>query len=72
MTVAELIKVLRGLPADLPVLVQGYETGWDGIHTIEVQCIERYRKAQPWDGEYQDGSDQSAALIIGRREAQRR
>lgn len=51
MTVAELIEQLRQLPADLPVLVEGYETGWDGIHELRTAGVMRYRRAQDWDGE---------------------
>lgn len=72
MLVSELITALEALPPDMPVLVQGYETGWDEIHAIETRPVERYRKAQPWDGEYQNGGQQPAGVIIGRRDMHRK
>ena len=72
MTVAELIEQLRQLPADLPVLVEGYETGWDGIHELCTAGVARYRRAQDWDGEYRSADEykqigKPAVLIVGRR-----
>ncbi|MBV2179926.1 MAG: hypothetical protein KUL86_01680 [Castellaniella sp.] len=72
MTAAEVIAALQTLPPDMPVLVQGYETGWDEIHAIETRPVERYGKAQPWDGEYQDGGQRPAVVIVGRRDMHRK
>ena len=72
MKVAELIEQLRQFPPDLPVLVEGYETGWDGIHELRSTGICRNREAESWDGEFGEPSefkqtDLPAVLIVGRR-----
>ena len=72
MNVAELIEHLRKFPDDLPVLIEGYETGWDGIHELRTDGVVRYRKAEAWDGEYQLATEfkqagQPAVLLVGRR-----
>lgn len=75
MTAAELIATLEDLPPDTPVLVEGYETGYDDIAGLKSLKVIRYRNAQEWDGEYQasekfsnTGKDAvSAVLILGRR-----
>ena len=72
MNVEELIEQLRQLPGNLPVLVEGYETGWDGIHELRTAGVVPYRKAQAWDGEYHLATEfkqagQPAVLLVGRR-----
>ena len=72
MNVEELIAQLHQLPGNLPVLIEGYETGWDGIHELRTAGVVPYRKAQAWDGEYHLATDfkqagQPAVLIVGRR-----
>ena len=72
MNVEELIEQLRQLPGNLPVLVEGYETGWDGIHELRIAGVVPYRKAEEWDGEYHLATDfkqagQPAVLLVGRR-----
>lgn len=76
MTVAELIEHLSQFPADLPVLVQGYETGWDAIHALRTDGVVSFPDAADWDGEYVLAADsqqagQPALLIVGRRGARR-
>lgn len=53
MTVEELIKHLQCLPADTPVLVDGYENGYDEIVEVREMEVFQYKTAQEWDGEYQ-------------------
>jgi hypothetical protein len=74
MNVAELIEHLHKFPDDLPVLVEGYETGWDGIHELRTDGVVPYRKAEDWDGEYQLATEfrmkqagKPAVLLVGRR-----
>ncbi|MGQ7275761.1 antitoxin Xre/MbcA/ParS toxin-binding domain-containing protein [Marinobacter sp. V034] len=75
MTTEELIKRLKTLPPETPVLVEGYETGYDDIAGLKPLKVTRYRNAQDWDGEYQasekfsdtENSAFSAVLIFGRR-----
>jgi hypothetical protein len=53
MTAEELIAQLEKLPPETPVLVEGYETGFDDIVELTPEQVVRYRHAQEWDGEYQ-------------------
>ncbi|MDM8181347.1 hypothetical protein [Marinobacter salarius] len=52
MTAAELIAQLKALPPETPVLVEGYETGFDEI--VDLRAVEVSRLAQPedWEGEF--------------------
>lgn len=74
MTVAELIEHLRRYPLELPVLVEGFETGWDGIHDLRTADVDKFNKANEWDGEYREAKEFAhprksgpVVLIIGRR-----
>ena len=53
MPAEELIEHLKLLPPETPVLVEGYETGFDDIVELISEQVVRYRHAQEWDGEYQ-------------------
>lgn len=74
MTIAELIEHLNHYPADMPVLVQGYETGWDSIHALREAVVVPFKKAHEWDGEFREagefkcpGKPVQALLIEGKR-----
>jgi hypothetical protein len=74
MNVAELIERLRTFPPDLPVLVEGYESGWDSIQNLRQDKIVQFDQAREWDGEYCEGREAqqtgtTAVLIVGRRGA---
>lgn len=72
MNVSDLIKRLRAFPPDLPVLVEGYESGWDSIHNLRQDEIVRYDEAREWDGEYCEAREakqtgMAVVFIVGRR-----
>lgn len=79
MTAADLIARLEALPPNTPVLVEGYETGFDDIVELKPEQVLRYRHAQEWDGEYQlldrfsnpENGALQAAVIRGRRGSRR-
>ena len=76
MKVSELIEHLRTLPPDLPILVEGYESGWDDVDHLREAGIARPHKVHRWDGEYREADERNmpgtpAVLIVGRREAWR-
>lgn len=79
MTAEELIAHLEALPPDSPVLVEGYEIGFDDIVEFTSEQVVRYRHAQEWDGEYQtldrfssqETGALQAAVIRGRRSHRR-
>ena len=70
MKVSDLIAQLRQLPGHLPVLVEGYESGWHSIHQLRTDGVVLYRKAQAWDGPYRlanefEQAGQPAVLLVG-------
>lgn len=76
MTVDELLEQLRQLPGNLPVLVEGYESGFDGIRELRTAGVVPYRKAEAWDGEDHLATEfkqagQPAVLLVGRRRHRR-
>lgn len=72
-TVAELVARLSGLPPELPVLVEGYESGWDAINDIRTATLVRRKQITNCDGEYEEleegelepASSLQAVLIAG-------
>lgn len=56
-TVAELVKLLQQYPADMPVLVEGYETGFDQVHSLVIEQIQRVRHPEGHDGQAQKIED---------------
>lgn len=71
MTVAELIAALERLPQDSVALVEGYETGFDDIHKVELRKVEPYRHAQEWDGQFKENGRIDAVVILGQRGGRR-
>ena len=68
MTAGELIAQLREFPDYTPVLVEGYEDGWNSIAVVRAASVVRDPEPHDWNGEYQFGRPgKDAALIIGRR-----
>ena len=72
MTVGQLIEELSKHPADMPVLVEGYENGYDDA--AEVAAGDFARKPRPmwWDGDYDktgpDAPGRFAGLAIRARQ----
>jgi hypothetical protein len=69
-TVKELIEILQTFPGELPVLVSGYETGYECFYSPYVIDLVRHPDNMYWDGEYQQPGDGEAAelsaIILGR------
>jgi hypothetical protein len=69
-TVKDLIEILQTFPGDLPVLVSGYETGYEGFYTPCVVDLVHHPDNMYGDGEYQHPGEGEAAelsaLILGR------
>lgn len=57
-TVAELIKALQQFPQDMPIVVSGYESGFENILPPKMERLEQNPKNKYWDGEFQE-TDQS-------------
>ena len=64
-TVADLIRILESLPQDMPILVSGYESGYENFHEPTVVRL-AYRPDNPYyDGEYQIAGKDDPKWIEG-------
>lgn len=69
-TVGELINKLKQFPQDLPVLVSGYESGFENL--LEPEKIKLIYKPENkyWDGEFQKAEQNDdnilAAVVLQR------
>lgn len=50
MTVAQLIQWLQQFPDDMAVLVEGYENGYDPIHSLSIQELAGVQNVADYDG----------------------
>ncbi len=72
MTVAMLKKILQSYPDKMPVVVDGYEEGYDSISITRMRIITIVSRAKhtSWEGEFTDATvkDEGAiqSLVIGR------
>ena len=69
-SVKELIEILQTFPGDLPVLVSGYETGYERFYAPYVVDLVHHPDNMYWDGEYQHPGEgevvELSAIILGR------
>lgn len=62
-TVGELSRILEKLPSDLPVLVSGYENGYDHFYSPYLKTVEHHPENPYYDGEYQDAESRISKTI---------
>jgi len=67
-TVGELIEVLKEYPKDMPVIVSGYESGYENFYLPFVQKVGHLPENMYWDGEFQIDENGIDALILEREE----
>ncbi len=69
-TVGELRRMLKKLSPDLPVLVSGYENGYEHFYCPYIKTVEHHPENPYYDGEYQDAASETRkpieALILQR------
>jgi hypothetical protein len=69
-TVAQLIEVLKTLPPDLPVLVSGYENGYENFYPPKVTKLKHEPDNMYYDGQFQKAEENDAdtfdAVILER------
>ena len=65
MTVPELIRLLASHPADMRVVVNGYESGYDDLspEQISVAHIRLNTGKQDWEGGHGDVDDKPSGLV---------
>lgn len=64
MTVKELIEKLQQFPADCPVVLDGYEDGYNEATDIRTKTISRQDSAEWFNGEFDDTEDGNEAVLI--------
>lgn len=50
MKVAQLIQLLSDYPAETEVLVEGYENGYDPVHSLSIRTVAKVLNAADYDG----------------------
>jgi hypothetical protein len=65
-TVGELIEILKSYPYEMPVIVSGYENGYENFHHPTVQKVEHLPENKYWDGKFQLDDKGIEALILER------
>lgn len=65
-TVGELIKILQQHPLDMPVVVSGYENGYENFHTPFVKKVVALPENPYWDGQFQLDDSGAEVLILQR------
>jgi hypothetical protein len=56
-TVGQLLEVLKTLPADLPVLVSGYESGYENFYHPSIIKVCHEPENLEFEGEFQAAQD---------------
>lgn len=57
MKIKDLIKALEDHDPESIVLVQGYETGFDSIRSLQLKSVVLVRHPEDHDGQYRDPKD---------------
>ena len=60
MTAAELIERLKTLPADIKIVIRGYEDGYNDILNLKEVKIKIKADSHWFDGEFEDSNDKDA------------
>lgn len=67
-TVGELMKILQQYPDDMPVVVSGYENGYENFYHPIVQKVIHMPENPYYDGEFQLDDNGSEVLLLEREE----
>ncbi len=65
-TVSELIEILQQYPADMPVVVSGYENGYDNFYQPDVIKVKQFPENRYNDGQFQIDDNGTEVLRLGR------
>lgn len=65
-TAGELIKILQQYPKDMPVLVSGYENGYENFFHPFVKKVKHLPENPYWDGQFQIDESGEEVLILER------
>ncbi len=53
-TVRDLIEILKDFPPDLPILTDGYETGYENLESPKIIKVKYEPDKNYYDGEFQE------------------
>lgn len=67
-TVGELMKILQQYPDDMPVVVSGYENGYENFYHPIVQKVIHMPENPYYDGEFQLDDKGTEVLLLEREE----
>jgi hypothetical protein len=65
-TVGELIKILQQYPEDMPVVVSGYENGYENFYHPIVKKVKHRPENPYWDGQFQLDDNGKEVLLLER------
>ena len=65
-TVGELIKILQQYPEDMPVVVSGYESGYENLYHPLVKKVKHFPDNHYWDGQFQINYNGEEVLLLER------
>ena len=65
-TVGELMEILKQHPKDMPVIVTGYESGYENFYQPFEKKITHLPENRYWDGEFQLDDKGIDVLILER------
>lgn len=56
-TTQDLIRLLQQYPPETPIYVEGYENGFDTIHSLVLHMLVTIKEPEAWDGQAQKPSE---------------
>lgn len=65
-TVGELIKILQQYPEDMPVVVSGYENGYENFYHPYVKKVKHLPENTYYDGQFQLDDQGTEVLLLER------
>jgi len=65
-TVSELIEILQQYPADMPVVVSGYENGYENFYQPDVIQVNQFPENPYYDGQFQLDDNGTEVLRLAR------
>lgn len=67
-TVGELMEILKQYPEDMPVVVSGYENGYENFHHPVVKKVIHQPDNPYYDGQFQLDENGAEVLLLEREE----
>jgi len=62
-TVQMLIEILKQMPSELPVLVSGYESGFENFYPPSIEKLKHEPENKYYEGEYQQSNNVEGQII---------